>query len=36
MTHALIIDENRAVGRVIENRLTVFGFDSPSRPNAGG
>ena len=28
VTHALIIDDNRAVGRAIESRLAAFGFDS--------
>ena len=28
MSHALIIDDNMAVGRAIQNRLTAFGFDS--------
>ena len=28
MSHALIIDDNRAVGRAIQSRLAAFGFDS--------
>lgn len=28
MAHALIIDDNMAVGRAIQNRLLAFGFDS--------
>lgn len=28
MSHALIIDDNMVVSRAIQNRLSVFGFDS--------
>jgi DNA-binding response OmpR family regulator len=28
MSHALIIDDNMAVGRALQNRLSAFGFDS--------
>lgn len=28
MTHALIIDDNMAVGRAMQSRLAAFGFDS--------
>lgn len=28
MTHALIIDDNMAIGRAMQNRLAAFGFDS--------
>jgi DNA-binding response OmpR family regulator len=36
MSHALIIDDNRAVGRAIQSRLTALGFDSFDHTWTGG